>query len=235
MKTIKLDITQTDAIAAALNQLQDIFASRKTQGSYHIQLDPTSSCSDEINNLKEFLIEKEYPVDDEALVCLTAAQYPQLRDQMIELVTGISHYNRFDSKEALQRSSEIPFGFHLAFALALHNEQQVIYWTDFIKGLDLNHEVHEAAAMNILFEVHGLTSSTLDMAVERVLLPSQFGIDQVVEWLTPMKENLVCAEFIKRLANDVCESFIEDSSKYQTTAKARLTSMNLFLSEFYIG
>ena len=233
MQTIKVNINQIDSVAAALDQLQDIVASRQTQGSYQIQLDPTSSCSDEINNLKEFLIEKAYPIDDEALVCLTAAQYPQLRDQMIELIIGISHYNRFDSKEALQRSSEIPFGFHLAFALALHNEQQVIYWTDFIKGLNLNHEVHEAAAMNILFEVHGLTSNTLDMAVERVLQPSQFGIDQVKEWLTPIKDHSACAEFVKRLANDVCESFTEDSSKYQATAKARLTSMNCFLSEFY--
>jgi hypothetical protein len=233
MKALLVKIDQLDSITAALNQLRDIFASRDTEDSYRIQLDPGTPCSDEINSIKDFLVAKNYPIDDEALVCLTAAQYPQLRDQMIELITDISHYNQFDTKHALLLNYETPFGFHLAFALALHDEQQVIYWTAFIKGLDLNHEAHEAVAMEVLFEVHGITTNTLDLAVERCLIPSQFGIDQVKEWLGPVKEHPVCAEFIKRLADSTCESFIEDSSTHQSKSRARLNSMNLFLSEFY--
>lgn len=233
MQTLLVSINQFDSLAAVPGQLLNIFASKNTEGSYEIKIDPTSHPSDEINSIKDYLLTKEYPVDEEALVCLSAAQYPELRDEMIQLVTDISLFNQLNPKHRLQRSSEIPFGFHLAFALALHNEQQVIYWTQFIKGLDLNHEVHEAAAMDILFEVHGLTNNTLDLAVERCLMPSQFGIDQATSWLTSEKESSIGAEFIKRLAASVCESFIEDSSKHQNHARARLDSMNLFLSAFY--
>lgn len=233
MQTITVDITNLESIARALKELENIFVSRQTQDSYVILLHPDIPCSDEIDSIKQFLLEMECPVDDEAILCLVAAQFPETRDQMLALINTISHYNRFETKSSLMRNCETPFGFYMALALALHNQEQIVYWTDFIKGLDLNHEVYEVHAMNALFRLHGFTSSMLDLAVERVLLPGQFGWDQVMEWLMPVKDQWVFAEFIKRLADTTCNSFIEDQSTHKSYARARLESMNMFLADYY--
>jgi hypothetical protein len=231
MQTITVDINSLESITSTLKELENIFASRQTQGSYKIRLNPDIPCSDEINSINQFLLDMECPVDDEALLCLVAAQYPETHDQMLDLIKAISHYNRFEAKNSLMRDYETPFGFYIALALALHNQEQIVYWTEFIKGLDLNHEVYEAYAMNALFRSHGLTSSMLDLATERVLLPSQFGHDQVHEWLKPVKDQPIFAEFIKRLADDTCNSFIEDTSKHKNYARQRFEHMNMFLAD----
>lgn len=233
MQKITVDINRLESMKNAITQLKEIFLSRDTEDSYKVTLNPDTPCSEEIYSVSQFLQDCECPIEDELLLFLTAAQYPDTRDLMIEFIEQISYYNKHQNKSPLMINSEMPFGFFLALALALHNEKQITYWTEFLKGLDLNHEVYELNAMDALFKVHGITSTMLDLAVERVLLPGQFGWDQVGEWLAPWKDHHVFAEFLKRLADTTCQSFIEDGTKYQSHAKARLLSMNCFLSGFY--
>lgn len=177
---------------------------------------PTNTCKSEIDN--EFVYST--PHDFFA----AAIKFEKSRKVAVKLFKEIIEYNKrhggFETLYSDYNTHEINYGLHLGQYLVAHSKKYCHLYGQFIKTVDMDHEVYEADAIYNGFERYGCCPETLELLAIRCLSASgQHGVDELELYVNDFSINDYLTNkthyqsFLAQLKTELlCMSAIEQSN-----------------------
>ena len=167
--------------------------------------------------------DKIYPSDSIRAFCYAACQFESSRKQAVKLFKQIIDYNERirEYGEPLRINQEAPYGLFFGEALVNYSKDYCHLYGEFLKTLDMDHEVCEADVIDNAFKRYSCCTETLDLVAIRCTSACGQHGDMQLTWLIDgydlngfLADKMNFQTFLERLIKEVKEFDIRDRTEF---------------------